>query len=87
MQKWFFILIGLFVSAKPLYAQLQLGPIGTWRAHFSNESIGQVIKGDQLYVVAANQIIQIDAKKETTYHREIHQYGLKHNILPKSYIP
>jgi len=67
MQKWFFILIGLFVSAKPLHAQLQLGPIGTWRAHFSNESIGQVIKGDQLYVVAANQIIQIDAKKETTY--------------------
>ena len=67
MQKWFFILIGLFVSAKPLHAQLQLGPIGTWRAHFSNESIQQVIKGDQLYVVAANQIIQIDAKKETTY--------------------
>ena len=60
MQKWFFILIGLFVSAKPLHAQLQLGPIGTWRAHFSNESIGQVIKGDQLYVAAANQIIQVD---------------------------
>ncbi len=67
MQKWVFIFIGLVVSIKPLHAQLQLGPIGTWRAHFSNESIQQVIKGDQLYVVAANQIIQIDAKKETTY--------------------
>jgi hypothetical protein len=51
----------------PLHAQLQLGPIGTWRAHFSNDSIQQVIKGDQLYVVAANQIIQIDAKKEINY--------------------
>jgi len=67
MQKWFLILIGLIVTAMPSHAQLQLGPIGTWRAHFSNESIQQVIKGDQLYVVAANQIIQIDAKKQTTY--------------------
>ena len=67
MQKWFLILIGLIVTAMSSHAQLQLGPIGTWRAHFSNESILQVIKGDQLYVVAANQIIQIDAKKQTTY--------------------
>lgn len=67
MQKWFLILIGLMLTAKPLHAQWQLGPTGTWRAHFSNESIGQIVKGDQLYVVAANQIIQIDAKKETTY--------------------
>ena len=67
MQKWVFILIALVVTIKPLNAQLQLGPIGTWRAHFSNEIIQQVIKGDQLYVVAANQIIQIDAKKETNY--------------------
>ncbi|MEN9319372.1 MAG: hypothetical protein RLZZ309_359 [Bacteroidota bacterium] len=67
MQKWFLILIGLMLTAKPLHAQWQLGPTGTWRAHFSNESIGQIVKGDQLYVVAANQIIQIDANKETTY--------------------
>jgi hypothetical protein len=67
MQKWFLIFIGLILTAKPLHAQLQLGPTGTWRAHFSNESIVQVIKGDQLYAVAANQFIQIDAKKETTY--------------------
>ncbi len=67
MQKWLVILIGFISATMPLHAQLQLGPIGTWRAHFSNESIQQVIRGDQLYVVAANQIIQIDAKKETTY--------------------
>ena len=67
MQKWLVILIGFIGANMPLHAQLQLGPTGTWRAHFSNESIGQVVKGDQLYVAAANQIIQIDAKRETTY--------------------
>lgn len=67
MLKWLVILIGCIGAAKPLQAQLQLGPIGTWRAHFSNESILQVIKGDQLYVAAANQIIQVDANKQTNY--------------------
>ena len=67
MQKWVLILIGLIVTAIPSHAQLQLVPIGTWRAHFSNESIQQVIKGDQLYVAATNQIIQVDANKQTNY--------------------
>ena len=67
MQKWVYILIGCIGLAKPINAQLQLGPIGSWRAHFSNESIQQVVKGDQIYVAAANQIIQIDANKQTNY--------------------
>jgi ligand-binding sensor domain-containing protein len=67
MQKWLYILIGLMGLTVPLQAQLQLGPVGSWRAHFSNESIQQVIKGDLLYVAAANQIIQIDAKKQVSY--------------------
>ena len=67
MQKWIYLLIGCIGLAKPIDAQLQLGPIGTWRAHFSNESIQQVVKGDQIYVAAANQIIQIDANRQTTY--------------------
>ncbi|MFM6993808.1 MAG: two-component regulator propeller domain-containing protein [Sediminibacterium sp.] len=67
MQKWLYIIIGIIGSIKPLNAQLQLGPIGTWRAHFSNESIHQIIKGDQLYIAAANQVIQIDAKKQVNY--------------------
>ena len=67
MQKWLVILIGCFGAAMPLKAQLQSGPIGTWRAHFSNESIQQVIKGDQLYAATANQIIQVDANKQTNY--------------------
>ena len=67
MQKWLYIIIGIIGSIKPLNAQLQLGPIGTWRAHFSNESIQQVIKGDQIYIAATNQVIQIDAKKQVNY--------------------
>jgi hypothetical protein len=67
MQKWMYIFIGLIGFFKPLQAQLQLGPIGSWRAHFSNESIQQIVKGDQIYVAAANQIIQIDANKQTNY--------------------
>jgi len=67
MQKWLVILIGCIGATMPLKAQLQLGPIGTWRAHFSNESIQQVIKGDQLYAATANQIIQVDANKQTNY--------------------
>jgi ligand-binding sensor domain-containing protein len=67
MQRWFYIIIGIIGSIKPLNAQLQLGPIGTWRAHFSNESIQQVIKGDQIYIAAKNQVIQIDAKKQVNY--------------------
>jgi hypothetical protein len=67
MNKWIFLFIGLIGFFKPLQAQLQLGPIGSWRAHFSNESSQQVVKGDQIYVAAANQIIQIDTKKEITY--------------------
>ncbi len=67
MQRWLYIIIGIIGSIKPLNAQLQLGPIGTWRAHFSNESIQQVIKGDQIYIAAKNQVIQIDAKKQVNY--------------------
>jgi len=67
MQKWIYLFIGLIGFLKPSQAQLQLGPIGSWRAHFSNESIQQVVKGDQIYVASTNQIIQIDANKQTNY--------------------
>jgi hypothetical protein len=48
MQKWLYILIGLIGLAAPLQAQLKLGPVGSWRAHFSNESIQQPIKSFKL---------------------------------------
>ena len=67
MLKWLFILFVSLGLNNEIYPQLQLGPVGSWRAHFSNESIYQVIKGDQLYLAAKNQIIQIDAKNQISY--------------------
>lgn len=67
MQKCLFILGWLLCFTNELNAQSNLGTVGSWRAHFSNESIQQVIKGDQLYVAAANQVIQIDAKQNINY--------------------
>ncbi len=67
MLKWLFILFVSLGLNNEICAQLQLGPVGSWRAHFSNESIRQVIKGDQLYLTAKNQIIQIDAKSQISY--------------------
>lgn len=67
MLKWLFILFVSLGLNNEICAQLQLGPVGSWRAHFSNESIRQVIKGDQLYLAAKNQIIQIDAKSQISY--------------------
>lgn len=67
MQKWFFNLLLLLGTNAGLNAQIQLGPVGSWRAHFSNARIQQIIKGDQLYVAAENQIITINAKQELDY--------------------
>ncbi len=67
MLKWLFILFVSLGLNNEICAQLQPGPVGSWRAHFSNESIRQVIKGDQLYLAAKNQIIQIDAKSQISY--------------------
>ncbi|MEY3538764.1 MAG: hypothetical protein RL188_181 [Bacteroidota bacterium] len=67
MQKWIFIISWFFCFSYELNAQATLGTVGSWRAHFSNESIQQVIKGDQLYVAATNQVIQIDANQNINY--------------------
>jgi ligand-binding sensor domain-containing protein len=63
MQKWILIVGLCLCFSKELNAQEGFGPVGSWLAHFSNESIQQVIKGDQLYVAAANQVLQIDANQ------------------------
>lgn len=67
MLKWLFIIGSIIGLNESLIAQLQLGPIGSWRAHFSNESIQQIVKGDQLYLGGLNQIIQIDKKNQINY--------------------
>lgn len=67
MLKWLLLILGTLSLNEPLFAQLQLGPIGSWRAHFSNESLQQVIKGDHVYVAVANQVIQIDENNQVDY--------------------
>jgi ligand-binding sensor domain-containing protein len=67
MQKWLSIILCTIGFINAPKAQLQLGQIGSWRAHFSNESIQQVIQGDQLYIAAANQIVQLDASQQISY--------------------
>ena len=64
MQKWLCVILCILGIHEGTIAQMQLGPIGTWRAHFANESIQQIIKGDHVYIAAANQVIQINAKQE-----------------------
>lgn len=67
MIKWLFIIGSIVGMHQNLMAQLQLGPVGSWRAHFSNQSIQQIVKGDQLYLGGLNQIIQIDKKNQISY--------------------
>lgn len=67
MQKWICVILCILGIHEGTIAQMQLGPIGTWRAHFANDSIQQIIKGDHLYIAAANQVIQINAKQEIDY--------------------
>jgi hypothetical protein len=38
-------------------AQNAIGSIGTWREHYNNATIQQVIKGDQYYLASKNQVI------------------------------
>lgn len=67
MQKWLCVILCILGIHEGTIAQMQLGPIGTWRAHFANDSIQQIIKGDHVYIAAANQVIQINAKQEIDY--------------------
>ena len=87
MQKWLFIIFCSLGFMNAPKAQLQLGPIGSWRAHFANQSIQQIVKGDQLYLASQNQIIQIDNKNEISYlntSNGLHHIGISklawHNI-------
>ncbi|MEN9702302.1 MAG: hypothetical protein RIR55_1644, partial [Bacteroidota bacterium] len=43
-------------------AQNKLGAIGSWRGHFDNHSVRNVIKGNYIYAATQNQIAIIDSK-------------------------
>lgn len=40
-----------------IYAQNEIGAIGSWREHYNNSNITQAVKGDRIYLVAKNQLI------------------------------
>lgn len=67
MQKWLITILCMLNFNGQLIAQMQVGPIGTWRAHFSNESIQQIIKGDQIYLAAANQVLLLNTNQTVDY--------------------
>lgn len=49
------------------WSQHPIGAIGTWREHYNNHTIHQIIKGDKWYAAATNQIIAITNDKELEY--------------------
>lgn len=67
MQKWLCVILCILCIHEGSIAQMQLGPIGAWRAHFANDSIRQIIKGDHVYIAAANQVVQINASQDIDY--------------------
>lgn len=40
-----------------IYAQNEIGAIGSWREHYNNSNITQAVKGDRIYLAAKNQLI------------------------------
>ena len=40
-----------------MYAQNDIGGIGSWREHYNNSNIKQAIKGDRIYLATTNQLI------------------------------
>jgi hypothetical protein len=62
-------------------AQNTIGAVGTWREHYNNKDIFQVIKGDQYYLAAKNQIISYnEEKKQVAYlgkSNGLHEIGIQ----------
>lgn len=49
------------------WGQNNLGAIGTWREHFNNHAVQQVIKGDKIYAASWYQLFSIDATNHIEY--------------------
>ncbi len=56
MMKTFFLIL-CCLGIIQTNAQNSIGAIGTWREHYNNFNIQQVIKGDQYYIASKNQVI------------------------------
>ena len=51
----FFLCFSLILHS--LYAQNDIGGVGSWREHYNNSNIKQAIKGDRIYLATTNQLI------------------------------
>jgi hypothetical protein len=62
-------------------AQNTIGAVGTWREHYNNKDIFQVIKGDHYYLAAKNQIISYNEEnKQVAYlgkSNGLHEIGIQ----------
>lgn len=76
----YFISIVLCLVIQKGLAQKELGVIGSWRSHYNNYTITQVVKGDQYYAATKNQIISIDDANNIQYIGKVeglHEIGIQ----------
>jgi ligand-binding sensor domain-containing protein len=51
------LIISFSLIMHSIYAQNEIGAIGSWREHYNNSNITQAVKGDRIYLAAKNQLI------------------------------
>ncbi len=67
MKKRITIGIGILFSYLAGWSQNSIGGIGSWREHFNNHSIQQVVKGDKIYAASWYQLVSVDPKGAIEY--------------------
>jgi len=80
MKKGITIAIGILFSCTIAWSQNNIGGIGTWREHFNNHAIQQVVKGDKIYAASWSQLLSVDAQNAIEYigkSNGLHEVGIK----------
>lgn len=80
MSKKCTILIGFLFYFNIAQAQNSIGALGTWREHYNNQALIQVVKGDKLYGASQQQILSIDTNLAIEYISKsggLHEVGIK----------
>lgn len=75
-----FLILCSFIIHKTK-AQNSIGAIGTWREHYNNTVVKQIIKGDQYYIATKNQIVLYnETKNEINFlgkSNGLHEIGIQ----------
>ena len=80
MKKRVTIGIGILFSCLTGWSQNSIGGIGTWREHFNNHPIQQVVKGDKIYAASWHQLLSVDSQGNIEYigkSNGLHEVGIK----------